>query len=163
MRFTYRSGLGAAVAVAGVAAALTPLSTATAAPGPAATTAHSSVAAASWHHLWGPAQISAGYFNSHSRWVSGTFVPDTDKTGINFNCYNSGDGGKARVRLYNVETRKYIPVTGNTGYQYCNKAGNNWFGVYSKGGYRIGQGLRVVIDESGKKHTVNVKAYDYHR
>lgn len=76
--------------------------------GEAAPAAHSSVAAGHWHHLWGPSQITGSDFNHHTRCVSGTFAPDTARTDINFNCYNSGDGGKACVRLYNVESRKYI-------------------------------------------------------
>ncbi|WP_371648590.1 MULTISPECIES: hypothetical protein [unclassified Streptomyces] len=82
--------------------------------------------------------------------MSGTFAPDTARTDINFNCYNSGDGGKARVRLYNVESRKCIPITGNTRFQYCKKPGNAWFTIHSNGGYRVGQGLGVVIAGEGQ-------------
>ncbi|MEU7901735.1 hypothetical protein [Actinoplanes sp. NPDC049118] len=31
------------------------------------------------------------------------------------------------------------------------------------GGYHRGEGLRVVLDTKGKRHSTEIKAYDYHR
>ncbi|MTD57181.1 hypothetical protein [Amycolatopsis pithecellobii] len=94
--------------------------------------------------------ISAAYLNSHhKKWVSSTFVPPAGGVVGGFRCWNNGDGGKARLRIYNVETHQWI---GDSGYQDCNYR----YKYVSADKYRPGQGLRFVLQAQGNAHTTRV-------
>ncbi|MCX4410015.1 hypothetical protein OG840_52925 [Streptomyces sp. NBC_01764] len=99
------------------------------------------------------ATISASYLNAHGKkWVSKTFTPSGGGITAAWRCWNNHDGGKARVRIYNVETRKYIE--GSSKYQKC----NGRFKAVTGDAYRAGQGIRFVLQAKGKAHTTDVMA-----
>ncbi|WP_438493961.1 hypothetical protein [Streptomyces asiaticus] len=99
------------------------------------------------------ATISASYLNAHGKkWVSKTFTPSGGGITAGWRCWNNHDGGKARIRIYNVETRKYIE--GSSKYQKC----NGHFKAVTGDGYRGGEGIRFVLQSKGKAHTTDVLA-----
>lgn len=117
-----------------------------------ATAPGASAAASAQSTLW-QTTVPASYLNSHGKkWVSRTFVPKGGGVIAVWKCWNNHDGGKARVRIYNVETRKFIE--GSSKYQKC----NNKIKSVTGDSYKSGQGLRFVLQASGKAHTTLVGA-----
>ncbi|MEU9125099.1 hypothetical protein AB0C96_35580 [Streptomyces sp. NPDC048506] len=101
--------------------------------------------------LW-QAKISAAYLNAHHKqWVSSTFVPPAGGVTGAFRCWNNNDHGAARLRIYNVETHRWIA---DSGYLDCNYVQK----YVSADKYRPGQGLRFVLDARGKAHTTEIAA-----
>ncbi|TJZ99503.1 hypothetical protein [Actinacidiphila oryziradicis] len=111
-------------------------------------------AAAAWKQLWGPTEITASYLNHHGKkWVSRSFDAHSTRVIGSFRCWNGGDHSKARLRIYNVETRKWI---GDSGAQPCDWTYNY---IQNVAGYKDGQPLRFVLTSVGKAHTTYVTAY----
>lgn len=151
MRFRMGAVVAAAMVALGGGPAASPAQAVQ--PRPTVAADNSAAAKAEWKRLWGPAKISAHYLNTHGkRWVSRTFDPNSSRTLGAFRCWNSNDGGQARLRIYNVETRRYIA---SSGWQPC-----DWTWSYVQTSrYRNGHGLRFVLEAKGKAHTTYVSAY----
>lgn len=151
--------LAAPAAQADIAASAHPV-TAHAAPAPfqakagrQTATAPSAEATVSTQSLLWEANVSASYLNNHGKkWVSGTFTPADGGITAVWKCWNNHDGGTARVRIYNVEKRKFIENSSR--YLQC----NNKLKTITGDAYRKGEGLRFVLQVRGKAHTTLVGA-----
>ncbi|MGW5611347.1 hypothetical protein ACWEWI_35815 [Streptomyces sp. NPDC003753] len=149
-----RKVIAAAAVALTIGAGTTAAAEAASVPVAPAQGANHSSQAAGWHRLWGPTKITASYLNQHGKkWVSRSFDAHSARVIGAFRCWNGGDHSKARLRIYNVETHKWI---GDSGAQPCDWTTNY---VQNVGGYRDGQPLRFVLTSVGKAHTTEVGAF----
>ncbi|MGK5641482.1 hypothetical protein ACSNOK_24650 [Streptomyces sp. URMC 126] len=158
-----RVALTAATAVLGGVLAAAPAMAAPAAtPAPAAAAPAARTAGAqgdaalktTWVRVWGPAKISASYLNSHGKkWQSQNYTMPrpANSARVKLQCWNNGDGGKARVRIKDMTTGK---ILASSGFRPC-----DWKPYYATSNYATGHQLRVLLDAKGKAHTTDVTAY----
>lgn len=109
-------------------------------------------AAAKWHTIW-----QSKVKPRHSKWVSGAFGVHAYNVTVKYQCWNGGDGTKAKASL--VEADYPYRTLGSHSYAYCN---GNWW-TFKSAKVKPATPYKVVVQQNhGRTHTEQVGAYQYY-
>ncbi|MFE4412987.1 hypothetical protein [Streptomyces sp. NPDC056821] len=109
-------------------------------------------AAAKWHTIW-----QSKFKPRHSKWVSGAFGVRAYNVTVKYQCWNGGDGTKAKASL--VEADYPYRTLGSHSYAYCN---GHWW-TFKSNKVKPATRYKVVIQQNhGRTHTEQVGVYEYY-
>ncbi|MFF4796078.1 hypothetical protein [Streptomyces sp. NPDC001276] len=109
-------------------------------------------AQAKWHTIW-----QSKFKPRHSKWVSGAFGVRAYNVTVKYQCWNGGDGTKAKASL--VEADYPYRTLGSHSYAYCN---GNWW-TFKSNKVKPATRYKVVIQQNhGRTHTEQVGVYEYY-
>ncbi|MFJ4152933.1 hypothetical protein ACIP10_35920 [Streptomyces galbus] len=107
--------------------------------------------AARWHTIW-----QSKFKPRHAKWVSGAFGVHAYNATVKYQCWNGGDGTKAKASL--VEADYPYRTLASHSYAYCN---GTWW-TFKTTRVKPNTPYKVVIQQNhGRTHTEQVGVYEY--